>query len=297
MGNIFEKLASEITDVEKQTKGIRQLAEHGMCARLLCLYFGWDWYERKVAFRDDPDGWMHNLKDDPGLGRVVYNSRVVRLADAIFTLLNGRFKGAEDLKQRFLTRPTKPCFAEAEIASLLAYNGFDVEVVTPTGVRGQDYDLAATRDGTTVSIEVTTKEDGPLTVETISNTLDSKRTQVPADRPAILYMRIPPEWMRSRRTGQAVFTQAFVDFFKSSRRFNAVILFWEDVVPFASRAGGWTGMTVWGCYNNSPRSPYARMNLLEPITAPDGRVLLAHSFFDWLKKLEAKLQKNPGTGS
>ena len=291
MSNIFETLARELPEVEKQTKGIRQMSEHAMCARLLCLCFGWDWYQQRIAFQDDPDEWMQNLKHDPDpLRRIIYDSRVIRLGDAAYTLLKGQFTGADAWRHRFLTRPTKPCFAETEIASLFAYNGFNVEVVTETGVRGQDFDLAATRDGVTLSVEITAKEDGPLTVETVRNTLTTKRTQVPADRPAVLYMRIPEEWMRNPIESQAIFSEAYVEFFKKSHRFNAVVLVWEKLVPAVD--GAFTGMSMWPCYNNSPRNPYSRLDLLGPTRAPDGRVLLAHSFYDFLKGVEATLLKN-----
>src|SRR5260370_36876338 len=114
MANVFLSLAREIADVERQTNGIRQLTEHGMASRLLALYLGRNWYEAKVAFCDDPDEWMHNRSRDEGIGRIIYFSRVIRPADAIFALLNGRVKDGEVLKQRFLTRPTNQCFIEAE---------------------------------------------------------------------------------------------------------------------------------------------------------------------------------------
>src|ERR1039458_7871184 len=233
MANIFESLAKELAEVERQTKGVRQLTEHAMASRLLCLYLGWDWYQRHIAFQDVPDEWMHNLRGDRSrTGRVLYNSRVNRLGDAVFTLLKARAKGLDGLKQRFLVRPTKPCFFEAEIASLLAYNGFDVEVTIERGIRGKDFDLIATRGVHTISVEVTAKDDGPLTVQTVRNTLKKKRTQVPVQQPAVIYMRVPAEWMSDLPAAQAIFTEAFVDFFKKSRRLNAVILVWEGVLPF-----------------------------------------------------------------
>ena len=126
--------------------GIPQLVEHGMAIRLLTLVFGYEWYEKKIGFRsEDPDEWMLNgsdawLKVHPmpnDVRRIVYNHRVVRLADAWFTLLMGRVKGLDALKERFLLRSTKPCFAEAEIASMLVFNGFEIDVVRERGVRGK----------------------------------------------------------------------------------------------------------------------------------------------------------------
>ena len=176
---------------------------------------------------------------------------------------------------------------ETEIASLLAYNGFELEIIEETGIRGNDFDLAATKEGITFSIEVTAKEDGPLTVKTISNTLNNKRTQVPPDRPAVLYIRIPAEWMRDTSVAQPIFTEAFSEFCLKSSRFNAMVLVWEEVTPFLN--GGLMQMHIWACYNHIPRHLHSEVYLMEPVEAPDGRKLLAHSFFDFLKSVQAKL--------
>jgi hypothetical protein len=198
MANLIEFLCEELDRVEVQAKEIPQLVEHGMASRLLALVFGYDWYERRIKFRaEHPDDWMLNGSDawltanpmDNDVRRIAHAHRVIRLADAVFTLISGRAKGFDVLKDRFLSRPTKPCFIEAEIASLLVCNGFQIEIIKEHGIRGGDFDLLASKDGTTISVEVTSKIDGPLTVQTISNTLHAKRDQVPPDRPAVLYMQ------------------------------------------------------------------------------------------------------------
>jgi len=286
MANIFKTLAQELPEVREQTKNIRQLTAHAMASRLLTLFFGYDWYSQKVAFRDDPDEWMHNRKGDGGTGRILYDRRVTQLCDCIFTLLKGQFKGAEFLRKRFLTRATKPCYIETEIASLLAYNEQQVEIVGESGIRGEDFDLVATKNDVTVSVEITAKEEGQLTVQTLTNTLKSKRGQVPDHQPAVLYMRVPAEWDPSLPENHAIFDTAFNDFCRGSRRINAIILVWEEVLGFMG--GAFTPMTMRACYNNSPRHPLPHTDLFLPKAAPDGQVLLAHPFLDFLEKLEAK---------
>jgi hypothetical protein len=132
---LIGSLCEQLDFIEAKTGGIRQLVGHGMASRLLALFFGWGWHNQKVAFSSTPDDWMLNGNDDwlranpinPDVRRLVNNHRVIRLADALFTLLIGHARGLETLKRRFLERATKPCFIEAEIASLLVYNGCEVE--------------------------------------------------------------------------------------------------------------------------------------------------------------------------
>jgi hypothetical protein len=289
--NIFISLAQELPQVRQQTNGIKQLTAHAMAARLLTLFFGYHWYEQKIAFRDDPDEWMHNQEGDTSTNRILYSRRVIQLGDCIFTLLKGQFKGGDALRNRFLTRQTKPCYIETEIASLLAYNGLQVEIIGESGTRGEDFDLAVTKDGVIVSVEITAKEAGSLTVQTLTNTLKSKRTQFPNNRPAILYIRVPAEWDPSLPENHAIFNTAFNDFCRGSRRINTIILVWEEVLGFMG--GAFTRMTMWACHNNNPRHPYPNVDLFFlPKATHDGQVLLAHSFLDFLEKLEAKKPDN-----
>ena len=110
-------------------------------------------------------------------------------------------------------RPTKPCFIEAQIASLQAANGFRVEIVGESGLRGRDFDLVASRDGIVLNIEVTGKDDIPLSAKTVRNTLTSKRTQLPVTGPAIVYMHVPATWMQDLKSAQATFSEAFIEVF------------------------------------------------------------------------------------
>jgi hypothetical protein len=297
MSDTLKFLMQELILVEEKTRGVRQLVEHGMANRIIYLIFGWDWYQRKIAFQSEPDEWMLNgnqewlktIKVENDVRRIVYHHRVVRLGDALYTLIKGNVEGGEVLKERFLKRSTKPCFIEAEIASLLVYNGFDVEIIKESGIRGEDFDLLATKDGITLSVEVTSKEDGPLTDKTIKNTLHSKRKQVPPTRPAVLYLHIPAEWMNDEVGAQAEFNKAIDGFLRRSSRFNAIVLVWEMVIPFLD--GGFTQMTMWPCYNNFPRHPFGGMQLFTPIKSVDGHIRLAHSFLDDLKIYQEKLRK------
>jgi len=124
MADWIDFLCGELIRVEKQAKGIPQLVEYGMASRLLCLIFGYEWYEQRIKFRsEDPDEWMLNGADawlaahpvENDVRRIVHTHRVIRLAIALFTVAG--VEGFDALRDRFLHRATKPCFIEAEIAS------------------------------------------------------------------------------------------------------------------------------------------------------------------------------------
>ena len=188
----------------------------------------------------------------PDLRAVIYSNRVVRLANSWFTLINKGFDGVETLRQRFLTRDdTRSAFTETEVASLLAFNGCKVSIVKETGIRGHDYDLSATYQGIEASVEVTCITGGPLSLNTTLNRLNDKRSQVPANRPAILYVYIPATWIRLFDFARIVLDTAIRRFFARSRRYSIIVFMWERA--FLTGGHGAVTLAVQPVYNHRSR--------------------------------------------
>ena len=82
------------------------------------------------------------------------------------------------------------------------------------------------------------------------NRLRSKRTQVPASRPAILYLVVPDAWMENYNLAVLKFDAAIRRFMLQSRRFNAIVLSWEDVTPTGDIT---ITRHLQAVYNNHPR--------------------------------------------
>lgn len=285
--NIFVDLAEYMTELESTTSGVRQVVEVGVASAFLQVVMGIDWCRRNIRPVATPDKWIQNRlrSDATNTSWIIHFHRIIKLADAFFTLLHSQADGFDVLRNRFHARPTKPCFIEAQIASLQAANGFKVEIVGESGLRGRDFDLTARRDGIVLNIEVTSKDEIPLSAKTVRNTLKSKRTQLPTTGPAILYMHIPANWMQDKKAAQAIFSEAFSDVFSRSRRFNAVVLIWEYVM--ATPVGGTSNVELWPCYNNNARHQFDRELLDLPLDA-DGRPRFANSFYDFLKGVQAR---------
>lgn len=256
-----------LLDTLSRLEGInpeRGYVERGMAAALLLIIFEADWFKTHIELNANPDPWMLNCTDawrvshpvpPPDLRPIIHAHRVVRLGDAWFSIVNNRLDGLETLRQQFLTRnDTRASFTEAEVASLLIYNGCSVRVVEESGVRGQDFDLDATVNGVQVSVEVTVITGGPLSINTVMNKLHGKRNQVPHDRPAVLYMHIPEDWMRRRSWAVLILGAAIRRFFFRSRRYNIIVFIWETIR--VTPEGGIPHMFFQPVYNN-----YARFKL------------------------------------
>jgi hypothetical protein len=284
--NFFLDLAKAMVEIESSTSGVRQVVEIGVASTFLKAILGTDWFDRNAKPQAKYDRWMQNRLRPEGTHWIIYFHHLLRLADAWFTLIHGGVTSGDILRKRFHERPTKPCYIELQVASLLSVNGFHIEIIGESGVRGRDFDLSATQDTISLSIEITGKDDIPLTANTIRNTLRGKRTQIPTNRPAILYMHIPAIWMRDRAQAQRTFTEAFESSFRNSHRFNAVFLIWEDVIP--NEHGGLSETTLWPCYNNYPRNPFNKWSLLDLQTDSTGKPRFAISLYDFLKGVQAK---------
>jgi hypothetical protein len=192
--NIFIELAEHMAHLESKTSGVRQVVEVGVASAFLQVFLGTDWCSRTIRPVETPDVWIQNrLRSDvTNTSWITHFGRLIKLADALFTLLQSQAIGLEVLRKRFHTRSTKPCFIEAQVASLQATNGFRVEIVGESGLRRRDFDLTTSRDGLMLNIEVTGKDDIPLSAKTIRNTLTSKRTQLLVTGPTVVYMHSNP---------------------------------------------------------------------------------------------------------
>jgi hypothetical protein len=156
--NFFLDLTKHLIDLESKTSGVRQVVEVGVASAFLDAVLGRDWFDLKARPQAKYDEWMQNRLKGEGTNWIIYFHRLVRLADSLFTLIHDGVTGFDILRKRFQERPTKPCYIEAEIASLLTFNGFQVEIIGESGVRGRDFDFTATHDKISLSVEVTGKE-------------------------------------------------------------------------------------------------------------------------------------------
>jgi len=234
------------------------------------------------------DAWYDANQPHETARRSVFSHRVVRLADAIFTLLKHEIASSESLRRRLqASHRVQPTFVEIEIASFLAHNGVEVRVIEESGVRGQDFDFLAVSDGMEVSVEVTTLPYRRLTVQTILNKFKEKRDQVPPNRPAVLYMAIPSEWMTDSVAAFATFTEAARNFMKGSRRYNAFTLVWEEVLPRGT--GHITRLVLRSCYHNNPRHPLSGKTFFDmKVIEPDKRMAISLlEFLEGVRKRRA----------
>jgi hypothetical protein len=153
--------------------------------------------------------------------------RVTTLAEIVFNL-----QGIEGLKQRITlmhNHDLEAALGELECAALLAVPEFRFKFVTPTGVKGKDYEgEIVTSAGRTVCCEMKSRsEQLEPSQQTLWSTFEHARKQLPKGIPAIVLVKIPEDWVKKQDT-KAMIEAALEKIFRQSNRIVAIVFIWEE---------------------------------------------------------------------
>lgn len=156
-----------------------------------------------------------------------HQERVERLAELLYNLQG--VPGIEARRAGIKQGAVESTYAELEFAGHFFRRGIRVRFLDRSGVKGNDYDFDAGEGFAAVCCEVKCKlESTDLGENTIINALDAARKQTPADRAAIIGLKIPEPWIREPVLRE-MFESALVSFFRNSGRVVAVVVRWEEV--------------------------------------------------------------------
>lgn len=155
--------------------------------------------------------------------------RVTTLAQIVFNL-----QGIEGLGQRISLmdkHDLEAALGEMECGALLAKRDFHFRFVTPTAltVKGQGYEgEIVTSTGRVVYCEMKSKsEETTPSKQTLWETLEQARKQLPKGKPAMILVKIPEAWSRERDI-RSIVDAATERIFRQSQRVVAIVLTWEE---------------------------------------------------------------------
>lgn len=153
--------------------------------------------------------------------------RVTSLAEIVFNL-----QSIEGLRQRISLidkHDLEAALGEMESAALLATRDFQFRFVTPTGVKGQDYEgEIVTSTGRTVCCEMKSRsEQTSPSHQTLWSTFEKARKQLPKSKPAMILVKIPEAWTREHDI-RTIVGAATERVFRQSQRIVAIVLTWEE---------------------------------------------------------------------
>ncbi|HEX8901247.1 hypothetical protein [Vitreimonas sp.] len=191
-------------------------------------------------------------------------SRLRAIAVALFTLRNLRC--FEDFHRRLTTREMSGVFWECFWAHALSQDGFKIIAVRETNVRGADFDFTAIKNGRRICVEVTALTAPTFNETTIFNALQTKRAQLPADKPGVVICVLPEGWFAEDNVHE-VLHRCVRRLFGASARVNAVVFTTEHCVPVEGQAGVW--LNRYPLIRHFHENPRHALDLKDSFLRPD----------------------------
>jgi hypothetical protein len=204
-----------------------QLPELFISFAVIRHFLGVGYLETHFAL-DAPDTGFFKLTPDLANNKeAARNYRIVDLAELLFNLqdINGFVQCISRMKD---AANPEPSYAELHAARMLYCNDWTFRFVSPTGVKGADYDFEINYYNIRVCADAKYKiEATELSANTVTKTLAGSRQQLPADKPGVFFVKIPQNWIETPQ-GQEITIRGVEDFFaQGSGRVASVSLYCE----------------------------------------------------------------------
>lgn len=177
-------------------------AYHYVALYILIELLGSQWATDHLTFHNDEQFLKSKSKEFRDIDS--FFLRVMSLAEMLLNLQDiAGFSGCLELLAR---GDIESAFAELEVGKLLSMRGVRFSFNKRTLVAKADFDLIVFfQNGDQGFAETKCKaEQGPLTEQSIRNSLRQARSQLPNDGPGIIFMKIPEVWIAREDFSQTV---------------------------------------------------------------------------------------------
>jgi hypothetical protein len=159
-------------------------------------FFGVEWLKKHFIHAKKTSYLGFDLSNDTARERRTW--RVIHLAEMLFNMQH--IAGFDACIAQMAGGKIESTYAELEIGKELFWRDVRFRFGRRTGVKKQDYDLEITfRDGRVACADTKCKlEKTKFTTTTLLNSLHEARTQLPSDKPGIIFVRMPEHWLDNR---------------------------------------------------------------------------------------------------
>jgi hypothetical protein len=190
---ITSKALQEAFDqIPKELNGATQ--SFALASAVVRGFLGEKWLDRYVMPNRRRPGFL-TMNETNGASLDMSAYRIMDLAELLYNLQN--VPGFDECIARMRNGDIEGTHAELDFGRMLYLHKIRFRYVIPSGLKGRDYDvdviypngLAVCGDA---KCKVETTEFG---TKTIDDTLEKARSQLPADRPGIVFVKLPPKWM------------------------------------------------------------------------------------------------------
>lgn len=222
----YEHLLQVLRDlIEEFPENDLLLRAYGLAAEVLVHFLGPKWVQQRVFTTGKGDRYLRTHADAL-LDKFKHQDRVIALGEMLFHLqsIHGFQSRARQLRNEQSVEST---MAELEGAKHLLRKAIPFRFVRPRGVKGQDYDLEIALPNARLPCDSKCKvESTGLRATTITDSIDAAGSQLPTDRPGVVFMKLPESWVRSPSIAQQA-DEGLRAAFERRRHLAGVILHWE----------------------------------------------------------------------
>jgi hypothetical protein len=209
----FDKLPANI-----RSNGMRSSSVPA--SAIIRAFLGDEWFDRHVVPNARTSGFV-TVDESSQIGLDLSFYRLIDLSELLFNLQH--VLGFDDCLSRMKAGDIEGTFAELDLGRMLFWHHVQFRYVRPSGIKGYDYDVdIAYPNGLFACGDAKCKIEGTdFNAKSIRNSLDAARKQLPDGRPGIVFVKIPPRWMREREFVR-LSTSTALDFLRSIRRVVSV---------------------------------------------------------------------------
>jgi hypothetical protein len=226
---LLRKMVREVT-ASRLPKPLNMIeAGFRLSASILLDFFGPEWFDYYLTYK----GLM--LESTYFGGEDRFFLRVTTLGEMLLNLQDvSGFRGCLRL---LADGKIEAAFAELEVARFLSMCGVKFSFNERLGRPKTDYDLNVVfKNGENGCAETKCKsEDTPLSENTIFNSLHDARKQLPNDRPAAIFIKVPEIWLGEQEFRKHI-NAAVKRFLQETRTVVAIELFVTDFISYGTVA-------------------------------------------------------------
>jgi hypothetical protein len=223
-----ENLLNTYLEFPDSLKAEPGLASFTLSLAIIRHFLGDAWIIAHLDTSSRTDGFMRLDLRDP-IGGYIQRFKVIDLAELLFNLQ--KIAGFEAFITHMRTEKLiEGTLAELDIGRMLYVHNYSFRFVKRTYVKSADYDLEINLDKWTVCAEVKCKlENTAITSGTVIDALMGGRGQLPRNKPGMLFVKVPQNWMDKYLHAQLMADSARTYFTRGTQRIVSVKFY---IAPF-----------------------------------------------------------------
>lgn len=233
----FPDLMETARSFPQEVRGDKDRLTFTLAVSVIRHFFGQQWCEDHViqdAAHSRPAGFLR-LDFARGFEGERKASRVLDFAETLFNLQ--RIEGFDDRVDQMRSGQVEATFAEFDFARFLYLHDIAFKFVTPTGVKGKDYDFAIEyADGREACADAKCRLEGTeMRADTVQNSLSKARSNnLPPDKPGIIFIKVPQTWLEREDVRRGIY--AVVEkFLRNTERVVSVVVYTTVVMELTEQ--------------------------------------------------------------